>query len=122
MTIAQDMTDPGSSVAPGEKVNGPVIAVTLAVGIGSLALGLLTTLGEASKSIGDSLNFYDRVGPLSGKTTFAMVIFLGAWLVLHLAFRRRNLAWKPFIQVTVVMFALGTILTFPPFFDLFASD
>ncbi|MBK5229795.1 MAG: hypothetical protein JJE27_01350 [Thermoleophilia bacterium] len=122
MSISQETADPGRVAVSAFKPNGPVAAVTLAVGVGSAALGILTTLSEASKSISDALNFVDRVGPLSGKTIVAMFIFLGTWAGLHGVLKDRDLPWKPFIQATIAMFIVGVILTFPPFFQLFGSD
>ena len=51
-----------------DLTNGPAAAALLAVGMGSLALGLCVILSEAIKSVNKALNFYDPVGPLSGKT------------------------------------------------------
>ena len=51
-----------------ERPNGPVAAVLLATGIGSLLLAILVVWAEASESFKDSLAYSDRVGPLSGKT------------------------------------------------------
>jgi len=121
MTVEQQTTDAGRASASTEKLNGPVIASTLAAAIGSLALGLLTTLGEASKSFADTLTFSDRVGPLSGKTTVAVLIYVGSWAALHVALKNRDLSWKISLQASAVLIALGVLLTFPPFFQMFAS-
>ena len=56
------------------KPFGPVAAVFTAAGIGAVVLGILTTLTEASASIKDALQLNDRVGPLSGKTIFAVLV------------------------------------------------
>jgi hypothetical protein len=58
------------------RPNGPVAAVLLATGIGSLVLDVLVVLAEASTSFKDSLACSDRVGPLAGKTTWAVVAFV----------------------------------------------
>ena len=65
------------------KPFGPVAAVFTAAGIGAVVLGILTTLSEASASIKDALQLSDRVGPLSGKTIFAVLAFLILWAVFH---------------------------------------
>ena len=64
------------------KPDGPLAAVLLAAGIGSFALGLFTTLAEASTGFRDRLVLNAGVGPLSGKTVWATVIFVVAWAVL----------------------------------------
>jgi len=63
-------------VTPQETLtNGPAAAAILASGIGSMALGLFTTLAQAITSIKNALNLYDPAGPLSGKTTVAVVVW-----------------------------------------------
>src|SRR4051812_37189182 len=56
--------------------NGPAAAAFLACGVGSAVLGLAIVLVEASPGhVKSWLNFYDPVGPLSGKTIVAVVAF-----------------------------------------------
>ena len=102
-----------------EKPNGPVVAVLLAAGIGALVLGILTTWAAASESFATSLQYVDRVGPLSGKTIWATAAFLISWAALGIWLRHRDLAWKPVVRVSVVLIALGLIGTFPEFFQAF---
>lgn len=126
METQPERTQPGPSLSSVEtaalKPNGPVAAVMLATGIGSVVLGLLTTLAEASESVAEFLEFSDRVGPLSGKTILAAVAFLLSWGGLHLALRDRDLDWRPLTTAVVVLVAIGFVLTFPTFFQLFESD
>jgi hypothetical protein len=103
-----------------DKPEGPVAAAILAAGIGALALGVLTTLAEASAPIKEFLNLYDPVGPLSGKTTGAVIIWLVAWLVLHLIYRTKPVESRLALTVSLVLIALGVIGTFPVFFQAFA--
>src|SRR5688500_10838322 len=72
-----------------DKPEGPIAAAILAAGLGSLALGILTTLAEANENFKEFLNLYDPVGPLSGKTTGAVIVWLVAWAVLHVAYRNK---------------------------------
>jgi hypothetical protein len=99
-----------------------VAAVLLASGIGAVVLGLLTTLSEASEGLHDFLEMSERVGPLSGKTMLATAAFFLSWGALHLALRGRDLPWRPLVAALVGMLAVGLVLTFPPFFQLFASE
>jgi hypothetical protein len=55
----------------------------VAAGIGSTALGLFTTLAEANTFVKEVLTFYSPVGPLSGKTTLAVIVWLLSWAILH---------------------------------------
>jgi hypothetical protein len=103
-----------------DKPEGPVAAAILAAGVGALALGVLTTLAEASQPIKDFLNFYDPVGPLSGKSTGAIIIWLVVWVVLHLVYRNKPVESRAALAASLVLIALGVLGTFPIFFQLFA--
>ena len=103
-----------------EPPNGPVAAVLLATGIGSLVLAVLVVWAEASESFTDSLAYSDRVGPLSGKTIWAVVAFLVSWAGLHAVLRRRDVNLRAVWLITLALLALGLLGTFSPFFELFA--
>jgi hypothetical protein len=103
-----------------DKPEGPIAAAILAGGVGCLALGVLTTLSEASKGFSDWLNWYNPVGPLSGKTTLTVIVWLVAWVGLHLAYRRTALESQRALTVALILIGLGVVGTFPEFFDLFA--
>ncbi len=104
-----------------ERPSGPVAAVILAAGIASLCLGLLTTLAEADESIADTLKFDPGVGPLMGKTVVTIITFFFFWPVLTAVWWRRNPPLKAVTAVTGVLVGLGFLMTFPPFFELFAE-
>lgn len=104
------------------KPNGPVAAAMLAAGIGTLVLGILTTLGEASTGIAEFLELSERVGPLSGKTIFAVIAFVVSWGGLHVALRNREVEWRPVTIALIALVAVALVLTYPPFFQLFESD
>jgi hypothetical protein len=101
-----------------ETTNGSVVAAMLAAGIGCLGLGLTTSLAQGSKAIGGMLNFYDPVGPLSGKTIVAVVIWLVAWGVLASKWKDQSADFGKVYKVTLILVGLGVLGTFPPFFDL----
>lgn len=103
-----------------DKPEGPIAAAILAGGVGSFALGPLPALAEMSTGIKDFLNFYDPVGPLAGKTTYAMAIWLVSWVVLHFAYRRRPIETRTALTIALILVALGTLGTFPIFFQAFA--
>jgi hypothetical protein len=105
-----------------DRSEGPISAAILAGGIGCFALGLLTTLAEASSSIKDWLNWNDDVGPLSGKTAVAVVVWLIAWAVLHVVYRTRTIETRRALTVALVLIALGAVGTFPTFFQAFTSE
>jgi len=108
------------------KPNGPVAAAFLAGGIGSLTLGVMVCLNELGGDISKFLQFDKNfgigsgVGQLSGKAIIATLAFIIAWVVLHLVFRGKEVAFGRFFTIALVLVALGFLLTFPPVFDLFA--
>ncbi len=102
-----------------EPPAGPAAAVILAAGIGVFALGIVTTLSEASTGFADALNWKDSVGPLSGKTIVSSLVFFAAWGGLTAYWRRANPALRPIVLAAVALIALGLVGTFPTFFQLF---
>jgi hypothetical protein len=104
---------------PASKVDGPLAAVLLASGIGSFALGLFTTWAAASEGFADSLRLDDDVGPLSGKTVWATVVFVVSWVVLAYLLWRRDGTLRSATIAFVVLTALGLLGTFPIFFQAF---
>lgn len=105
-----------------EPPTGPAAAAILAVGIGVVTLGLLTTLNEASAGISDFLAFSDDVGPLAGKTILAVVAYVASWAGLHVAWRSRQVELRPILIATAALVALGFLGTFPTFFQAFKSE
>lgn len=103
------------------KTNGGAAAAVLASGIGSFALGFFTTLAEAVGSVKNALNFYNPAGPLSGKTTVAVVVWLVAWAVLHGRWKDKEVDFNRTYIATLVLIALGLLGTFPPFYEAFAK-
>ncbi len=109
------------------RPSGPVAAVFVASGIASLVLGLFVTLNEASADISNFLKFDasfgigQGVGPLSGKVTLGVLAFAISWLVLHLMWRGKEVAFGKAFLASLILVGLGFALTFPPIFKLFAS-
>lgn len=103
-----------------QEPEGPIAAAVIAAGVGAFALGLLTTLSEMSKTIKDLLNFYDPVGSLAGKTVGAVVIWLVSWALLHMAYRDKGFETRKTLTLALILIALGTVGTFPIFFQAFA--
>ena len=96
-------------------------AAILASGIGSLSLGLLTTLAESCSPIRDALVWHLPTGSLSGKTSAAVLVWLLAWLVLHHVPKTANTDLRKVLLMTSIMVAIGMIGTFPPFYGLFSA-
>lgn len=105
-----------------DKPEGPISAAIIAVGIGAFALGLLVTLSEMSEGLKEALTLSQRVGPLSGKTSVAVAVWLASWAILHLLMRRRNFGFLKATMIAILLMVLGLVGTFPPIFELFASE
>jgi hypothetical protein len=95
-------------------------AALVAGGLGCAALGVMTTMAEASPEVKEALNWWPPGGPLTGKAGVATGVFLTSWLVLHGAWRRRNVSYGPMAVASSGLVAVGLVGTFPPFFQRFA--
>lgn len=122
MTGTAQTAEPAAVDMSGEAVKpfGPAAAAVLAGAVGCFVLGLMTTLAEASAGFKSGLELSTRVGPLSGKTIVAAGVFFAAWGVLALILRRRNPSMGTVIWISIVLVALGLLMTFPTFFQAFA--
>ena len=98
--------------------NGPACAAVLAAGIGSGALGVLVTLSEASAKLSGMLNLYGPVGPLSGKTGTAVLVWLVAWGVLAGVWKDREVDFGKVWRAALTLVIIGLLGTFPLVFDL----
>jgi hypothetical protein len=104
-----------------DKPESPIAAAIIAGGIGAAALGLFTTLAEASEGAKNWLQWSDAVGPLSGKVLMAVLVWLVAWVVLHLALRNRPYETRRALVISLVLIGLGVLGTFPLFFQAFGG-
>jgi len=99
--------------------NGKAAAALLAGGIGALVMGLLTTISEGVASFSTALNWYNPAGPLSGKTTLTVIIWLIVWAVLGKQWKDKDVDFDKIAMIAIILLLLGILGTFPPFFDLF---
>lgn len=104
------------------RPDGPAAAVMISAGIGALVLAILVVIAEAKESFKNSLAYSDRVGPLSGKTIWAVVAFAVSWLVLSVVLRRREVDLGKAAVLASVLLALALVGTFSPFFELFKPE
>ena len=101
-----------------ELPNGAGGAAILGAGIGCAAIGVLAFWGDASASMGKTLNFYNPSGTLSGVTTIGILVWLVAWFGLHQIWRDKTVAMMKVNIWSFALLAVGFLLTFPPFMDL----
>jgi hypothetical protein len=100
-----------------EQTNGVALAAFLAAGIGTFAMGLFVLLNEAGVLVAPSL--YGPAGGVSGRTTFAVVTWLVAWVVVHGLWRGRRIEPDRVWVVTLLLIMLGLVATFPPVWAIF---
>jgi hypothetical protein len=98
--------------------NGPGAAAILAAGIGAGALGVFAFLGDAVPAAGRAFNIWNPSGALSGVSTAAIAVWIGAWLLLGRRWRARNVTLGAVNAAAFALLAVGLALTFPPVMDL----
>lgn len=98
--------------------HGAAMAAILAAAIGSAALGLLVLLAEAGLFSAPSL--YAPAGGLSGRSTFAVIAWLVAWVVLHRRWRQRAAPRSAFAWAMALV-AFAVLATFPPVWGILGS-
>jgi hypothetical protein len=92
--------------------NGAAMAAVLGSGVGSFAVAVFVLLNEAGLFAAPTL--YGPAGGVTGRTTFATIVWLLAWGVLHMRWKSRDVAPGPVLASTVGLVVLGIIGTFPP--------
>lgn len=101
---------------------GGAVAAMLSAALGLVVLALVqvrTHLNERFKEqvfdLGKSwIPNAEGIGPYSGKETLLLVAWLGSWLVLHLALRKREVPVRPAFAVFLVAILSATVLLWPP--------
>ena len=99
-----------------EVANGAALASFLAAGIGAFAVGFFVIMNEAGLFSAPAL--YGPAGGVSGRTTFAAVTWLIGWAVLHSRWKARQLESNRVYTATLVLTALGIVLSFPPVWQI----
>lgn len=113
---SQSTCDPANSAA---LPNGSGAAAIFAAGIGSFMVAVLAIAADKFVFIKTLFVFYKPTGPLSGVTTVAILLWLSAWIVLDLRWRRRSIALGCVNATAFVLLGLSLLLTFPPIAELF---
>jgi len=102
-----------------DRTLGAAAAAIVAAGIGCAALGLFTTLAEVSTGVKGWLNWYNPAGPLSGKTSMAVIVWLVAWALLHWTWKDKPVRFTRAFGFGFFLIILGWLFTFPPVFLAF---
>ena len=107
----------GTEIDRDVGTNGAAMAAILAAGVGAFAMGLVVILNETGVFAAPSL--YGPAGGVSGRTTIAVVLWLGSWAVMHSRWKGRQVESRRVFPTTLILTALGLVLTFPPVWALF---
>ncbi len=99
--------------------NGAAAAAFLSGSIGLFVIGLLTTLSEISPAISSALNWYNPSGSLVGKTGVGIIVWLIAWFIFNHMWKEKDVNLKSMFTWSIIIAALGFLMTFPPFFTAF---
>ena len=97
--------------------NGAALASFLAAGVGAFTLGAVVILNEIGVLSAPAL--YPPAGGVSGRTTLCVVAWLIAWVLLHRRWKDRSVRPGGVYAATLILVALGVLLTFPPVWHLF---
>lgn len=122
---------PGSaSASPGitdidevqDRTFGFTAATMIGGGFGVALFGALTLISELfASSTKATMTLVTPVGPLSGKSIFAVAGWLLGWAVLAVVLRGRNVSEGATYWITGILIAIGFVLTFPPTWKLLGT-
>ena len=96
--------------------NGAAMAAVLGSAIGSIAMAAFVLLNETGLFAAPTL--YGPAGGVTGRTTFATIVWLTAWGLLHARWTSREVAPGPVFTWTVVLVVLAILGTLPPVWGL----
>lgn len=113
-----------------ERIPGGIaVAALMAAMLGMLTLAVVNLFTAASPAFNAWVHDVGKlwmpgaqgIGPYSGKETLALIGWLGGWVVLHVALRKRDLELSRWFIVFLVGVAIATTLIWPPVFEYLAG-
>lgn len=103
-------------IAAVADANGAAMAAVLGGGIGTCAMGAFVLLNEAGVFAAPAL--YPAAGGVTGRTTFATIVWLIGWGVLHARWKDREIAPRAVFTLTLTLVGAGILGTCPPVWGL----
>ena len=118
ITITEPWDEPQLIVADATgdeaRADSAVSAVFLAAGIASAVFGVLVIASEVSARWNTTLTLMPSIGPLSGEAVLSILVFAISWPALFAIFRVRAVTMNAAFIVSMILTAVGFILTYPP--------
>jgi hypothetical protein len=107
------------------ETNGGAWAAVLAAGIGCIAFGAVVDLAERFTKFSDQLKIiYKPAGDLPGKSTIGVLVWIIAWVLLHLLLRDRTIGRggrAACIIFTMLLLLASLAAVFPPVMERFSG-
>jgi len=97
--------------------------------LGMLTLALVNLGTQTSKAFNTWVHGIGKlwmpgaegIGPYSGKETLSALVWIGSWIILHVAFRNRDLNLGRWLIVFLIGIGIATTLLWPPVFEYLAG-
>jgi len=111
------------------RESGPAVAAMLSAILGLITLALVNLGAQASMAFNAWVHGIGKlwmpgaagIGPYSGKETLSLAVWVGSWILLHLALRNRDLSLGRWLVVFLVGIGIATTLLWPPVFEFLAG-
>ena len=122
-TLVADNYPVAEGVDADTKPNGVAAAAFLAAGIGAFVFGATIVVTEAVPAWMSAVGqVYVPSGPISGRSTLAVLTYVVALVVLIRLWHARNVNFGRVWTMSLVLLALGLLGSFPLFYGLFAPQ
>ncbi len=103
----------------GKLKNGVAGATILSASFGCFILGVAVVLSSACVQVKNILTWWNPAGPLTGKTSLAVIAWLISWCILLLVWGKKDINLKLVVIISFLLLLLGFLGTFPPFYEMF---
>ncbi len=109
--------------------SGAAVAAIISAVLGMITLAVVNWGTAASKAFNEWVHGIGKlwmpgaegIGPYSGKETLSLVVWIGSWIVLHVALRNRELNLSRWLIIFLVGVGVATTLLWPPVFEYLAG-
>ena len=109
--------------------SGAAVAAIISAVLGLITLAVVNWGTAASKAFNEWVHGIGKlwmpgaegIGPYSGKETLSVLVWIGSWIVLHVALRNRDLNLGRWLIIFLVGIGIATTLVWPPVFEYLAG-